>query len=156
MADLEDDLFHEGNSPRQPHPVGDKVYGQAVQNLKEHPLHTLPKNEAKHFEYLAAAVTKGVLLGAPCNLLQFSGENTNAAVRWLLIFDKNAAPIAGEKAVMSRRIPAGSATSPGMANRSFIRGLKLNSGLAWAISTTSDTFTDSATASEHLVYAEVE
>jgi len=89
------------------------------------------------------------------NVLSSFVSNTNAAVRYFQIHNKASTPAGGDVPVISMPIPAGSATVPGvllLLNNFYTpAGYHLSTGVSWAISTTYATFTDSATASEHIV-----
>jgi hypothetical protein len=88
---------------------------------------------------------------APGNLLSVVATNENAAVRYLQVHNKASAPGAGETAVVSYLIPAGSGTAPGRIQLNAadfgINGLHCTIGVALGISTAIDTFT-AATAGE--------
>lgn len=87
----------------------------------------------------------------PGQLLSVVATNENAAARYLQIHNKASAPSAGETAVVSYIIPAGSAASPGRIQLNSAdfgnNGLHLSTGIALGISTAIDTFT-AATAGE--------
>lgn len=93
---------------------------------------------------------------APGNLLSIVATNENAAVRYLQIHNKASAPGAGETAVVSYLIPAGTTAAPGRIQLNAAdfgtNGLFLSTGIAVGISTAIDTFT-AATAGECFVTA---
>lgn len=92
----------------------------------------------------------------PGQLLAIQATNENAAVRYLQIHNKASAPGAGETAVASFLIPAGSGTAPGVVRvgSEFFgnNGIHLSTGIAIGISTAIDTYT-AATAGECFVTA---
>lgn len=100
-------------------------------------------------------VTKANIKATPGNIFSVYVTNDNAAVRYLQIHNKATAPAAGDAPVEVFKIPAGTANNPGVLildEGFFARGgLHLSTGIGFAISTTLATFTDSATASEHLI-----
>ncbi|MGE0126680.1 MAG: hypothetical protein AB7U82_01150 [Blastocatellales bacterium] len=100
-------------------------------------------------------VTKRNSKAAAGNVFGFYVTNDNAAVRYFQIHNKASAPAATEVPVLSFKIPAGTANNPGelKIGRDILgeAGHYLSTGVSWAISTTYGTFTDSATASEHIV-----
>ena len=87
----------------------------------------------------------------PGQLLSVVATNENAAVRYLQIHNKASAPTAGETAVVSYIIPAGTTAAPGRIQLTMAdfgnNGLHLSTGIALGISTAIDTFT-AATAAE--------
>lgn len=87
----------------------------------------------------------------PGQLLSVVATNENAAVRYLQIHNKASAPTAGETAVVSYIIPAGTTAAPGRIQLTMAdfgnNGLHLSTGIALGISTAIDTFT-AATAGE--------
>ena len=100
----------------------------------------------------AGTVTKLSVKATPGNVFALRVTNVNAAARWFQLHNKASAPAAGETAQLYFPIPAGSATVPGVleVSGSFLFGGEpFTTGVGWAISTTADTFTDSATANEH-------
>ncbi len=104
------------------------------------------------------AVTKAFLKASAGNLLTFRVTNENAAKRYLQFFNRTTDPIvASSTPIMSIPIPAGTADNPGVlalgADFFTMGGDWFSTGIAFAISTTKTTFTDSATASEHTTVA---
>lgn len=100
------------------------------------------------------AATKALVKASPASLVSLYASNVNAAVRYLQVHNKATAPAGTDVPVLSFPIPAGSATVPAsvlLDSDFFEGGYYLSTGLGWAISTTVATFTDSATASEHVV-----
>lgn len=95
---------------------------------------------------LNAKATGGTALSA-------TASNSNAAVRYFQVHNKASAPAGTEVPIISIPIPAGTAAAPGqlILPKSFFQNYFFSTGVGWAISTTSATFTDSATASEHIV-----
>lgn len=81
--------------------------------------------------------------------------SVNAGLRYLQLFNKATAPIAGtDVPLFSFKVPAGAATSPAYLTLDITafggQGSNLfSAGLSWAVSTTQGSFTDSATASDH-------
>ncbi len=86
------------------------------------------------------------------NLLTVTVSNTNAAARYLQVHNKASAPAAGETAVMSFVIPAGTATQPAIREIGIetlgMGGFYLSTGIAIGISTVAATFT-AATTTDH-------
>lgn len=79
--------------------------------------------------------------------------NENAAARYFQLHNKASAPAATEVPLRSYLIPGGaSAAIPAILDKQLYS--YHSTGVAWAISTTMLTFTDSATASEHDVIIE--
>jgi len=100
-------------------------------------------------------VTKAVIKSSAGNLYSVYVTNDNAAVRFLQFHNKATAPAAGEAPLEVFKIPAGTANNPGVLildEAFFARGGDhFTIGIGFAISTTMATFTDSATASEHII-----
>ncbi len=97
-------------------------------------------------------VTKAFIKASAGSVFSLRVTNTNAAVRYFQLHNKATAPVAADTASRYFLIPAGTATAPGVLsldNTYFSPSWYLGTGISWAISTTSDTFTDSATAGEH-------
>jgi hypothetical protein len=106
--------------------------------------------------YLTTAATKGFAKASAGNLYSFDITNANAAVRYLCFFNKASAPVAGtDVPVYSFLIPAGTATIPGSKNINDVFFAQIGdyfaTGIAWAISTTTNFAADSATAAEHVL-----
>lgn len=101
----------------------------------------------------AGAATKANQKASAGMLRSIRASNVNAAIRYLQVHNKASAPAGGDTAIFSFAIPAGTATAPGIteigAEFFGLVGYYLSLGVSWAISTTSGTFTDSATAAEH-------
>lgn len=99
-------------------------------------------------------VTKANIKASSGNVLSFDITNDNAAVRYFQLHNKATAPAAADVPIYSFKIPAGTATAPGrltLGTNFFTEaGKNFGTGIGWAISTTYGTFTDSATASEHI------
>lgn len=99
--------------------------------------------------------TKANAKSTPGQAMAVYVTNANAAVRFFQIHDKATAPAGTNVPVFSVPIPAGTANNPGTViidNAFFLQnGLACTLGVGWAVSTTVATFTDSATASEHVV-----
>ncbi len=100
-------------------------------------------------------VTKAVVKASAGNVFSVHITNDNAAVRYFQLHNKATAPAAGEAPLEVFKIPAGTANNPGVLSLDeshFARGgSHFTTGIGFAISTTLATFTDSATASEHIV-----
>lgn len=81
-------------------------------------------------------------------------SNANAALRYFQLHNKATAPVATDVPLISVPIGAGTATNPSAMElgTDFFSdaGISFSTGIGWAISTTYATFTDSATASEHV------
>lgn len=103
----------------------------------------------------AGAATKAFQKATPGMLYGIRCSNANAATRYLQIHNKASAPAAGETAIFNFTLPAGTALSPSVTTigSEFLgaNGYFLSLGVSWAISTTAGTFTDAATAAEHIV-----
>lgn len=100
-------------------------------------------------------VTKSLLKSTGGNVFSAYVTNDNAAVRYFQIHNKATAPAATDVPYLSLKIPAGTANNPGVLildDAFFSKGGRYcNVGAGWAISSTFGTFTDAATASEHIV-----
>lgn len=97
-------------------------------------------------------VTKANVKNAAGNVFSFRVTNANAAARYFQLHNKATAPVATETAQRYFVIPAGTATQPASVTLDinyFAHGVSFATGIGWAISTTADTFTDSATAGDH-------
>lgn len=99
--------------------------------------------------------TKANVKASAGSLFAIMASSINAAIRYLLIHNKASAPAAAEVPVLAFPIPAGTSTAPSsvIIDSDFLgaSGYYLSTGIGWAISTTSATFTDSATASDHVI-----
>lgn len=97
-----------------------------------------------------ATVTKKNIKASGGNVFSITADNANAATRYLLIHNKATAPAAADVPTFFFRIPASGQIIIG--SDFFTNdGANLATGIGWAISTTRDTFTDSATAADHSV-----
>lgn len=100
-------------------------------------------------------VTKANVKATAGNVFSVHVTNDNAAVRYFQLHNKATAPAAAEVPVEVFKIPAGTANNPGVLSLDeshFARGgSHFTTGIGFAVSTTLATFTDSATASEHIV-----
>lgn len=99
----------------------------------------------------AGTVTKANVKATPGMVYRFFVTNTNAAARYFQLHNKATAPAAAETAQRYFVIPAGTAAQPAILELMFDYGVNFTTGIGWAISTTASTFTDSATASDHMV-----
>lgn len=102
----------------------------------------------------AGTVTKANVKASAGNVYSLRITNENAAARYFQLHNKATAPAAAETALRYWKIPGGTATVPGVLeldNTYFSPSQYHTTGIGWAISTVSTTFTDSATASEHNV-----
>lgn len=104
---------------------------------------------ASVYSPITSVVTAALLKDSPGNLFKVHITNVNAAIRYLQLHNKATIPLAGESPQRSWIIPAGTATAPGYFELPFVYGDAYATGIGFAISTTQETFTDSATASEH-------
>lgn len=99
-------------------------------------------------------VTKAVVKSSAGNVFSAFISNANAAIRFFQLHNKATAPAAADVPIYSFPVPAGTANAPGtlILDQPFftVRGSNFATGIGWAISTTYATFTDSATASEHV------
>lgn len=79
--------------------------------------------------------------------------NTNAAVRYLQIFNTTGAPSGGTGLFLSLPIPAGTATVPGtvLLGKDMLENTFLSTAVTVAVSTTETTFT-AATAGDHTLH----
>lgn len=81
-------------------------------------------------------------------------SNANAALRYFQLHNKATAPAGADVPLISVPIGAGTATNPQemVLGTDFFNdaGVSFSTGIGWAISTTYATFTDSATASDHV------
>jgi hypothetical protein len=97
-------------------------------------------------------VTKANVKNAAGSVFSLRVTNANAAIRYFQLHNKATAPTATETASRYWVIAAGSATAPAelkLTINDFAPSWYLSTGIGWAISTTADTFTDSATAGDH-------
>ncbi len=103
-------------------------------------------------------VTKKAVKATAGNVYSISAHNDNAAVRYLQIHNKATVAAGTDVPVWSIAIPPAIGGTPGFANITAedlgLAGYALSLGFSWAISTTRNTFTDSATASEHTIFAQ--
>lgn len=100
----------------------------------------------------SGSVTKDSVKASAGNVYSLRVTNENAAVRYFQLHNKASDPSAAETAVRYWVIPAGSGTAPGILQLDssyFAPSYHMTTGIAWAISTTATTFTDSATVGEH-------
>lgn len=84
--------------------------------------------------------TSGVVYRAAGLVYSVSARNKNGAVRYLQLFNKATAPVAGDIPTVIIEIPANGITVLGDAFFSR-NGLAFNVGVAWGFSTTEETFT---------------
>ena len=101
------------------------------------------------------SVTKANIKATPGRVWAVRITNANAALRYVQIHNKATIPLATEVPLMYFPIPAGTAGAPGsiQIDQNLVgpEGIKCLAGIGWAVSTTAGTFTDAATAAEHLV-----
>jgi len=109
----------------------------------------------------AASYYENIGAAQPANIKASAGSvgsvyatNSNVAVRYLMMFEKASAPVAGDTPVQTWLIPAGTATAPGWVEKNFVTPKAFATGIAFAISTTTGTLTDDATDSEHTTHVE--
>lgn len=97
------------------------------------------------------AATKANIKASAGNVFSFSVTNLNAAARYLQLHNKASAPAATDVPLLTFYVPA--TTGAVIIGNDFFAdaGLNFSTGVGFAISTTAATFTDSATANEHLV-----
>lgn len=103
----------------------------------------------------AGTVTKANIKVTPGNVYSIRFTNTNAAVRYFQLHNKATAPAAADTAQCYWVIPAGTTTVPAVLELEmtyFAPSEYFTTGIGWAVSTTATTFTDSATASDHLTH----
>ncbi len=96
-------------------------------------------------------LTKKLVADERSTVLDLLVSNANASLRFFQLFDKATAPIAGDVPLYSYPVPGGTAAQPAIVilDSSFLTTYFAH-GLGWAWSTTVGTFTDSATAADHL------
>ncbi len=102
----------------------------------------------------AGTVTKANVKASPGNVYSIRITNANAAIRYFQLHNKASTPVAAETAQQYFLIPAGTATQPAVLEltiNDFAPSEYFITGIGWAISTTAATFTDSATATDHIV-----
>lgn len=104
-----------------------------------------------------ATVTAALCATGPVALTSLDASNKNAAERYIQIFDKATAPIAGDVPIAAYPIPPLANSASGRFFRDYgqgfdVGGLLLKNGLAWGVSTTAATYT-AATATDHTVVA---
>lgn len=107
------------------------------------------------FDKDIGGLTKKLVRGNPCYLTRIVATNVNVAVRYMNIFDKDTAPAATDVPTgqgISLAIPGGTTNNPGVLSIELGETHRMNSGLAWAVSTTNNLFTDAATVGEHSVH----
>lgn len=101
-------------------------------------------------------VTKANIKASAGNVLAFTITNSNAAVRYFQLHNKATAPAGTDVPIFSWPIVTGTGTTLpqySLGADFFTRnGKYFGTGIGWAISTTYGTFTDSATAAEHIAY----
>lgn len=89
------------------------------------------------------------------NVYGFVVSNFNSTVRYFQLHNKASTPAGGDTASLSLPIPALSGSTIGnfVVTKEVLGegGHYLSAGVSWAVSTTHGTFTDSATASDHIV-----
>lgn len=99
-------------------------------------------------------VTKANIKGSAGVVKSIYISNINAAVRYFQLHNKATVPLATEVPLISVPIGAGTANNPQamVLGTDFFNdaGVSFSTGIGWAISTTYGTFTDSATASDHI------
>jgi len=95
-------------------------------------------------------VTKALVKATPAQIYSVRVSNANAAARYLLLHNKATAPVATDVPLYAFYIPAGAAVTIG-GDFFTANGAYFSTGVGWSISTTAATFTDSATASDHVI-----
>lgn len=95
-------------------------------------------------------VTKALVKATPAQVYSVRVSNANAAARYLLLHNTSTAPVATDVPLYAFYLPAGAALTLGT-DFFTANGAYCATGLGWSISTTAGTFTDSATASDHVV-----
>lgn len=100
-------------------------------------------------------VTKNIIKSTSGNAFSVYITNDNATVRYFQMHNLTAAPAGAAVPYLSQKIPAGTANNPGvlLLSSTFFTegGLYFSNGIAWSVSTTFGTFTDSATSTEHVI-----
>lgn len=99
--------------------------------------------------------TKANAKASAGQMLFAAASNANASVRYFQIHNKASNPAGTDVPLFSIPVSAGTTNAPGQVildNDFFTQnGFALSTGVSWAISTTVATFTDSATASDHVI-----
>lgn len=107
------------------------------------------------FDEPLTQVTKKNVKSVEGSVYSISVTNGNTSPRYLQIHDKSTNPSASDVPILSMIIPGGSSSNPtflSLTQEDFGNaGLFCENGIGWAISTTFSSFTDSATASDHIV-----
>lgn len=100
-------------------------------------------------------VTKANIKATAGNVFSILITSINASVRYFQLHNKATAPAAADVPLVSIPIPAGAAAQPTelILDSAFftVNGEAFSTGIGWAVSTTFATFTDSATATDHIV-----
>jgi len=104
----------------------------------------VPNPNLKSFAVFGSVA--GVAKASAGNLMSISASNSNAATRYLQIFDQNIVPILNDIPVLEWQIVTSAQILVGY---DFLNG-KPMSGIAWGVSTTSGSYT-AATAAQHNV-----
>jgi hypothetical protein len=94
--------------------------------------------------------TKANVKASAGNVLSVRVSNANAAARFLLLHNKATAPVATDVPLYAFYLPPASTIEIG-AGFFVGSGGFFSTGIGWAISTTAATFTDSATAADHVL-----
>lgn len=112
-------------------------------------------NSGPSTDAVLTQVTARLVKNAAGNVYSLYATNANAAARFLQLHDKATAPVATDVPRYSFAIPAGTAAAPGVLvlNSDFFTtyGVRFTTGIGYAVSTTFGTFTNAATATEHIV-----
>lgn len=99
-------------------------------------------------------VTNANIKSSPGNVFSFLISNANSAIRYFQLHNTASAPSAGATPLYSIPIGGGTAGSPTLLSldKAFFSeaGVNFSTGISWAISTTYATFTNSATATDHI------
>jgi len=106
-----------------------------------------------NYQMPASPVAAQNVKGSDASIYSIMATNTNAALRWLQIFNTTTAPSASDPKFKQWPIPAGTANAPGtliLDKNYFATLLKCSTGLTFGFSTTKDTYT-AATAADHFI-----
>lgn len=105
-------------------------------------------------DFDAGTVTKKVVKASAGTLSAIWATNIGASLRWFQLHDKATDPAGTNVPIIFWPLGAGTAAQPALleiTTEQLAGFQEFTNGVAWAISTTPGTFTDSATANEHTV-----
>jgi hypothetical protein len=115
---------------------------------------TLPLPTAPSTYTEITQVTKANIKASAGNVVSIYISNINATLRYFQLHNKATPPAGGDVPVLSLPVGGGTPAFPiffALGTDFFTdKGMSFAAGIGWAISTTYGTFTDSATASDHI------